>query len=429
MRRLPAGPPAIFTGPLPLRPRNRYQQHPDAHHLAASDDSHGPHATDVVLTEVNAEALVRPNRVSAALRRNLFCRGTLRSLRRLPRTPGTGRRHDRCSHRWASLLLPPVRSWPIVGASVPSGSHGRSANLLLKTHLRAERLFAPRSLLPALHPMHAHELADLAALVSVHSEQLVAADAATINQALAAYWKASRCRLDRWCRSLALATRHRAETAWTRNEIGTVQEILVGEILSRVVAAIAVAHDLRHAVEESGPVARNIFQAHVDVKRRTVALVVAPHRDQDQAAEFLALRRQSDRWTDLLLAYVAPHGPVDEFAVSAARVGDFAFDAREHLRSGRASDLAVTMIVAGMRTSLLPPADRRSPNADLNLQIATALVSCFAPGFFDAHGQLRSTWFERLCRVADESPADSDRIWHTARHAAHDVPRPVRWRW
>ena len=90
-------------------------------------------------------------------------------------------------------------------------------------------------------------------------------------------------------------------------------------------------------------------------------------RGTENADEFLGLHRQCDRWTDLLLAYLAPHVAVDEFAASAARVGDFAFDAREHLRSGTSSDMAVTMIVAGMRSSLVPLSAGVVPNADLNL--------------------------------------------------------------
>jgi len=275
--------------------------------------------------------------------------------------------------------------------------------------------------------MHAHELADLAALAAVHGEQLVAADAATMDRMLATYWKASRCRLDRWCRSLALVTKHNEHGEWTRNEMGVVEEILVSEILSRIVAAVAVAHDLRHSASESAPVARNIFNSHLDVKRRAMALVVAPHRDQKQAHYFLALRRQCERWTDLLLAYLAPQGTVAEFAASAARVSDFAFDAREHLRSGTSSDMAVTMIVAGMRSSLAPRTEDRSPNADLNLEIATALVGGFAPDFFDSHGHLRSTWLERLRKVPNDSPMNIDNWWHATTGDSPDA-RPARWR-
>lgn len=85
--------------------------------------------------------------------------------------------------------------------------------------------------------MHAHELADLAALAAVHGEQLIAADAATIDQLLSVYWKASRCRIDRWCRSLALVAKHPDRQAWTDYEIGAVEEILVSDLVTRVIAS------------------------------------------------------------------------------------------------------------------------------------------------------------------------------------------------
>jgi len=275
--------------------------------------------------------------------------------------------------------------------------------------------------------MNAYELADLAALVAIHGEQLIAADAATMDHVLANYWKGSRCRLDRWYRVLARAAKHNDRVKWTQHELGTVEEILVSEILAHVVTAVAAAHDRCYAASESAPVARNIFDCHMDVKRRAVAIVVAPHHDYELADDFLSLRRQCERWTDLLLAYLAPHVATDEFAVDAARVGDFALDAREHLRSRASSDMAVTMIIAGMRSSLAPLTKVRAPNADLNVEIATALVGGFLPDFFDSHGQLRSPWLERLCRVPKESPMPVDKWWHTVPHGAHEVPRPVRW--
>ncbi len=276
--------------------------------------------------------------------------------------------------------------------------------------------------------MHAHELADLAAIVAVHGDQLISADAATMDRTLVAYWKASRCRFDRWYCSLALLAKHKQRSGWAPLEIATFEEIVVSEILTRVVATIAVAYDERHHANDAGPIGQNIFTAHLDAKRRAIALVIAPHRNQKQTDEFLALRRQCDRWTDLLLAYLLPHAAVDEFAANPARVGDFAYDAREHLRSGASSDMAVTMIVAGIRSSLGSLGGQFAPNTDLNLEIATALVGGFAPDFFDSHGHLRSMWLERLRTVPNESPVNIDNWWHTAPHGAHDVSRPARWR-
>jgi hypothetical protein len=224
-----------------------------------------------------------------------------------------------------------------------------------------------------------------------------------------------------------LLTKHHQSSEWTSNEVGAVEEILVSEILSRVVAAVAVAHDERHAASESAPVAHNIFTAHLDVKRRAIALIVAPHRNAEQADDFLALRRQCDRWTDMLLAYLTPHVAVDEFAANPARVGDFAYDARGHLQAGISSEMVLTMIVAGMRSSLARLSVGRSPNADLNLEIATAVLAGFAPDFFDSHGHLRSTWLERIRRVPSDSPMNSDNWWHASRGDSPDA-RPARWR-
>ena len=90
--------------------------------------------------------------------------------------------------------------------------------------------------------------------------------------------------------------------------------------------------------------------------------------------------------------------------------------------------MAVTMIVAGMRSSSLRLAPAESSNADLNLEIATALVSGFAPDFFDSHGHLRSAWLERIRKIPSESPVKLSKLWQMTPHGPHDGPRPARWR-
>jgi hypothetical protein len=277
--------------------------------------------------------------------------------------------------------------------------------------------------------MHAYGLADLAALAAVHGRQLIAADPETIDRSLTAYWRASRCRLDRWRRSLSVMAKHRDHLPWTAAEVGVVEEILVSEILSRVVAAVAVAHDASHAVTESAPIGRNIFDGHLDARRRALSLVTAPQvHPPTNVDAILALHRQCDRWNDLLLAYLLPYAVVDEFAASPARVRDFAYDVREHLRSGTSSDATVTMIVAGLRSSLSRVSESNSTNADLNLEIAAAVVGGFSPGFFDSHGHLRSAWLERIRAMSSESPLVSDNSWQFRPHGPHQQPRSVHWR-
>jgi hypothetical protein len=108
-------------------------------------------------------------------------------------------------------------------------------------------------------------------------------------------------------------------------------------------------------------------------------------------------------------------------------VADFAYDARGHLHSGISGEMVLTMILAGMRSSLAPRSIARSPNADLNLEIATAVLAGFAPDFFDSHGHLRSNWYERIRRVTDESPVNIDNWWHASPGDSPNV-RSARWR-
>jgi hypothetical protein len=278
--------------------------------------------------------------------------------------------------------------------------------------------------------MNAFELAELAALVSVHSRHLVAAEPGTAERSLAVYWKASRCRLDRWGYSLRSLRTVAAGRPWPASSAGILAEILVSEILSRTIAAIAAAHDQRQRTAESAPIGRNILTGHIDARRRAVAIVGAPgSAATDQAQTVLALARQSSRWCDLVLAYLSPHADVAEFAVSPRRAHDFAYDARQHLGSAAATDMAVTMILAGLRSSL----DRRgnlsasTPNADLNLEIATAVVGWFEPALFDSLGLPGSEWLARLRNVPNETLARLDQWWQPP-PVVSAPPATARWR-
>jgi hypothetical protein len=275
--------------------------------------------------------------------------------------------------------------------------------------------------------MHAHDLARLAAVAAVHCDQLTDASSETMDHMLADYWRASRCRLDRWCHRLhALSERTKNASQphptgasskddspqWSVGADAVVEEILVSEILTRTIAALTVAHDARHSQAESAPIGRNIFDGHLDARRRALSLVASPaHRGTSYAKSIVALHRQCDRWSDLLLAYLAPHAKVEQFAASPARVTDFTYDARHHLNSPASSDMAVTMILAGMNSSLKRLSPDRSPNTDLNLELAAAVLSSFSPDDFDSLGLLHSGWFERLRNTPNETSAAIEDWW------------------
>jgi hypothetical protein len=71
--------------------------------------------------------------------------------------------------------------------------------------------------------------------------------------------------------------------------------------------------------------------------------------------------------------------------------------------------------------------DHPSPNADLNVAIAAAVIGCFGPEFFDSFGLLRSAWLERLQAVPDETLALIDQ-WCQPGTAPSATQSTARWR-
>jgi hypothetical protein len=273
--------------------------------------------------------------------------------------------------------------------------------------------------------MHARDLADLAALVSVHGPQLVSASPRLVDQALEAYWAASRFRIDRWCgtlRTFSEKLNQQSAVAWSPEVTQAVEEVFVSEILTRCFAAILSAHDRHHRRAESDPIGRNIMNSHRDASRRATDLFNSPANISLRHTESLGeLQGRCQRWNDLLLAYVSKSAPVADFAFDNRRVQEFAVDASRHIHSAATNGAATTMLSAGMRSTLELLSAGDTPNADLNRQIAAAVLACFGPEFFDSHGLLRSVWLDRLQSVPDETLALIHEWWQPA---PAEIPLP-----
>jgi hypothetical protein len=274
--------------------------------------------------------------------------------------------------------------------------------------------------------MHVRDLADLAALVSVHGQQLVSASPRVVDQALESYWAASRFRLDRWCgtlRNFSDKLNRQSAVAWSPEVTQVAEEVFVSEILTRSFAAILCAHDHEHNRAESDPIGRNIVSGHRDASRRVADLLTSPANISLRHTESLGeLRGRCQRWTDLLLAYLSRNAKVMDFAFDAGRVQEFAVDASRHINSAATNGAATTMLSAGMQSTLELLSAGETPNADLNRQIAAAVLACFGPEFFDSHGLLRSVWLDRLQTVPDETLALIHEWWQPA---PADLPPPL----
>jgi len=250
--------------------------------------------------------------------------------------------------------------------------------------------------------MHARELVELAAIVSAHGAVLIRGTRRLSSSGVQQYWTESKCRLDRWFRSLRTFA-HEAATAGSDGGRGqwpfirsVLEEIITGEMLTRVWATVLCACDRQQGTLEAEPIARSIMIGHLEARHRVLMLLVrGPGVDAEAAVRLNHLRRRTERWTDLLVGYLAELDATAEFAFEPSRAQDFARDLRfQSSRPGgrHAWPLVLSSLRAGYRQGL----SAVSPNADLNARIATAILACFPPELFDSPGQFRSLWLLRL---------------------------------
>jgi len=256
--------------------------------------------------------------------------------------------------------------------------------------------------------MHVRDLAELAALLAVHSPSIVSGLGHVPHETSEQCWSASKCRLDRWTRLLKQLTQAAgqpqlpATLSWPRVQ-PVLEEILVSELLTRLWAAIAAAHDQHSGGDDLEPVARSIFTSHLDARRRLLSILAEGRVIAlPQATQLNHLRRRVERWTDMLLAHLASLTDINEFAFDTGRARDFAEDlAHQSARADR--DFTAQLMLLSLRASFANDLADRSPNSDLNRRIASALLGAFQDPTDDPTGIVKSLWLERLNRTAIET--------------------------
>jgi hypothetical protein len=185
--------------------------------------------------------------------------------------------------------------------------------------------------------------------------------------------------------------------------------MLASEVLTRIWAATAVAHDRLSGAEQFEPIVRNIFVSHLDVRRRLLRLLTDVRMLQRSQAEALdRLRRRVERWTDMLLAHVGPVLTCGEFAFETARASDFAEDLDHENASGNRG-LTFQLMQASLSVSFDDLA-ARTPSADLNRRIGSAILSCFPPSVLESPTLAQSLWLERIAHTANDTQAMIDEL-------------------
>ena len=153
----------------------------------------------------------------------------------------------------------------------------------------------------------------------------------------------------------------------------------------------------------ANPIARSVLLGHLEARHRVLTLLVrGPGVDSAVAMKLNHLRRRTERWTDLLVGYLAGIHNCGQFAVDPQRAKDFSKDLNYQCQhpGGRQ---AWPLILASVRAAYQQGMSPNSPNADLNGRIASSILSCFQPELFDSTGLFCSMWLMRLVNSANDT--------------------------
>ncbi len=251
--------------------------------------------------------------------------------------------------------------------------------------------------------MQTCELAELSGLVAANGSRFVRGRGRLSESGLRQYWITSKSRFHRWMQALLGQTSEKPSATPSRTPgiaklVPVMEEIFASELLTRVWTALVCQYDRQHLASCGAPVVWNVFRCHEVARHIALQLLCqTPESERQLGLAVDKLRRNAERWTDLLLALLVSNGEADAAAVAfdTVRLHEFARDLDDlrRIKHGvQAWQLFQTSIKAAFQTGLC----RATPNETLNSQIAASILTCFPPDLFDATGPLQSLWQERL---------------------------------
>lgn len=249
--------------------------------------------------------------------------------------------------------------------------------------------------------MHANQLADLAAWVAVHSSTFIYGEGENTALDVKDYWVKSKCRIARWNSALKmfnhdLNSPERNHNPWPAIRI-VVEEIIISEILTRVMSAALVVYDQYSNSDELKGIAHSLLIAHMETRNRAIRLLLHGRAMNEQVFDQTnRLRRQAERWTDLFLSRFDNSNEASEFGFNPQRVKDFAGErvvySDEEFRRNQ------QVFIQSMAKNLRICTQKFAANPDLNREIATGVMGCFADNRFDSLGLPKSSqllWLEK----------------------------------
>lgn len=251
--------------------------------------------------------------------------------------------------------------------------------------------------------MHCVLVADIAALVSQHGPAVLYRGDTIPPEAVTQYWANSRTRFELWHQMIS-RYRHAEQSgdallmrSWWREHIVVLEEVLVSEMLTRVLAALAAGLDRAGDCEEISPVTHAVYLTHVEARNRVQQMMLFGRGNSVQDAVRLnRLRQGVERWTDALIGRMMVQHPAHiQYAINSDRAGEYAREMRSY-GHGPARDTASWLMNAAMNDMLRRRTSAEAALPEANRGVTQSVMMMLRPDLFDSVGKLKSLWLHRL---------------------------------
>ncbi|MEL6108478.1 MAG: hypothetical protein AAFU85_20835 [Planctomycetota bacterium] len=254
--------------------------------------------------------------------------------------------------------------------------------------------------------MHAVALADLAATLSQFGPSFLVARPEVPSETTLRYWVASRSRQEAWHRAIS---KHRDATRsgdskqiadWWKDNLAVLEEILISELLARVVAAIVgdgADESLEQDHQSLAAITHGVFISQLEASNRVSKLLLDGRGNSVQdTARLNRLRYGVERWTDWLIGRASVNlNRGLKFAISRDRADAFRRELRENTRS-ITNDPTTWLMNVAMREMLVRRTSDKAASPEANYQVASAALALFRPELFDDFGVPKSVWLRQL---------------------------------
>lgn len=265
--------------------------------------------------------------------------------------------------------------------------------------------------------MHCILTADLAALISHHGPAILHVRDAVPAAAVTDYWTHSKQRFDLWHQ--AMMRYRRAEgsgdlqsmRAWWHDHVAIMEEVLVTELLTRVIAALAAGLELESESDEISPVTHAVHLTHLEARNRVQQIMLRGRGcSVPDAVRLNRLRQAVERWMDALIGRMSAHAPYSvRYATDPARAEEYAAEMRA-CGHGPSRNTSAWLMNAAMHDTLRRRCSHHAALPEANHAVARSVMSMLRPELFDSFGVMKSLWLHRLQRGSDHSDLAVDQV-------------------